>query len=1360
MKLSTGVVLIAVLYGAMGVITQETDSNGVERAEILAQETRQFCHQILHGEGAPSAPQGSELAKLLAPQGPGGTSDVISPGSRCDKAQRAHSLICDLHGLKSRQCKETLSTVKSSCKAKTKDSIQSPTLRKEHDANLEEGEQEEEEEEEAPKNGSHRAKPDEDGNPKQKAGIQDEDDFFTSAGLPSPKAFQEVVSDLGESMGNEHAEEIHRRIRALQYKGHRVAKLVNALPTSFEVWDEDSSGYRSLHRSIRHFRRAARHLQPDAIQELVESSTLGEISSVGDSSESGSRKSVKEIEASLRRRSSWPSYHEKRAKANIKCGGCLSKQETKKAVKKAEEKVEVVKAATEKVSSPWTVLKKYATPSTLLRKGKAFLSHVLKNFMKAITSMMGKLAGVLKLARSLSGTSFKPPDQKDASKSMAGLIGFIEKLRDRILNSLPAGVLQRLNYCATTMGNVMRNKCNYGKGDKPYYNRRENQFAVTRRCEPEAKGTVKGFGSDGGGGYGHNWLWGERMNFREHPTKWQEIVPDNSECLNKEGKPHKCPSEQYCVDKIKDYHDFGNQWDEEAKTYWRNFTVTHLKKKCEEVSKDGPQCVLAKLQYAGGMYRCVQRIDQATDARFSSKHTDHVGAKVTRKGYATWQRSVNPFGSGSQGFTLQYLPPPSDGETGSSAVGGGHYSGRATLSKAYITTSDICLRYRNEANERPPSRVRCLSQQFRWFADESSLLICMSWTPDQLGKLIIDSLIKPLLKLLPGNVERLFGPTLDDVSESLGRDVVAYVDHFLRKGPPVPILRPIWEKTIGRFYIEATDFLHEFFSGVNIRQILQKQGRGLLDADFGMVDYALDSSLARNRMVYYGAKCPDSEVSDCPEFHNIRSFQVTGIRFGDHYGSPFSSMWPRRVTVNVGRGKTEMAFIKQSLCAKLPVCDTQAITQDLDVYDSAGKNRDCSGHGECVWNRAKGNHCKCDAGYKSVAQDTQCCEAGQQTCADKSARDAPTEDEQVAVVTAASPLKNVSNVIKQIVKDEVQNEVERVFANRTSGDLLAIKGRKLLGEPDQQLGEGDFDGFTSRTAALPAYILLTQTVTKATKLALKGANREQCDKEKNMLPSKTCLWTPKYVGLASGVEGQTIVEGEHIVSQRCEGLSESGCKAKLGCQFTSTGNDRGYGTVPTPGAFVGKGVNNPRGLSGQRWPGSLRAAIKMATDGNLTIGKDFAFIQVLENRVYFYQANPSITWEEGAGWCGPRCWRIFPGSGVCRDATSWQCSTRKKVTDCTASAQFAPHDMGAGWDQVCGMVGLNQRTKETKYCDKGVRRGENCDKHTDCPNLPGSANSALNSAKCKMHHATAGCQSSVRVTCNDLGYARMAIMGV
>ena len=254
--------------------------------------------------------------------------------------------------------------------------------------------------------------------------------------------------------------------------------------------------------------------------------------------------------------------------------------------------------------------------------------------------------------------------------------------------------------------------------------------------------------TQGGGGYGQNWLWTEYLDTRKSPSEWVEVLDDTSEC-GSVGNTRVCTGniadgEESCNSRWDDK--MGSLTDETGEVYhWRNFTEEAAKENCEKPDKKTGEtrCKWINLQFAQGSYRCVPAI-QPGDRRFDEAHTSARHKAAAQKFYASWQRPLQPFMGQPAGALLA-------SRTGGGIAGGNDrgndprpgsdlYNGANTFNKAFQRTRDICLKYKQSRTRLPHGRVRCLrsvslhslgaptdnvlclSQQFRWFADQNNLM--------------------------------------------------------------------------------------------------------------------------------------------------------------------------------------------------------------------------------------------------------------------------------------------------------------------------------------------------------------------------------------------------------------------------------------------------------------------------------------------------------------------------------------------------------------------------------------------------------------------------------------------------------------
>lgn len=154
----------------------------------------------------------------------------------------------------------------------------------------------------------------------------------------------------------------------------------------------------------------------------------------------------------------------------------------------------------------------------------------------------------------------------------------------------------------------------------------------------------------------------------------------------------------------------------------------------------------------------------------------------------------------------------------------------------------------------------------------------------------------------------------------------------------------------------------------------QKDRMKSIDNELLVVDFSVDSDQARMGRVYAHteeeAKCDsaltnwtlqkfdidnskplkEDHTTGCPDAISSRAAVMSAKMYGDTSASgSLDSLWGGRHKTLAGPNLIRVAFIKQYLCVKIPVCDTSV----KDALYGLRKNRDCSGHGQCKWNYRK-----------------------------------------------------------------------------------------------------------------------------------------------------------------------------------------------------------------------------------------------------------------------------------------------------------------------------------------------------------------------------------------------------------------------
>jgi len=556
--------------------------------------------------------------------------------------------------------------------------------------------------------------------------------------------------------------------------------------------------------------------------------------------------------------------------------------------------------------------------------------------------------------------------------------------------------------------------------------------------------TMQVYTCDNGGGSGRNWLYTEFLDLRQRPQEWMEILPDNSECHDqspgstavKQGRPSRCKdtatrgrNAAFCDQRFEDFQgDF-----KLGRQLWRNFSFETIRHDCEHDNR----CLLVDLAKFGavqGALRCVPKV-QAADPRFQKSDQENEFSKrtadhffqpndVAQEFYAKWQRAVTPYMGGVDGSQKA-----------------NHLSGsQDQLMQGYRRTGDICYNYHGD--QLPKNRVRCVSQQFRFLRDEGDPILCAGFNPATLGNVIINKLLLPVVNKLPGRMGQFLGPAM---APRIGQLVGYALDLALSSGFFIPMLAPL-----GWLYKNLADAI-EVWIDFSIRNLLtQANPRALMSHYMGASDWALDKTQARMKRVYYDEDC-DASVHEhetgCPESIPVRHAYMSAARGGDFSDSVFTSGWPGRFWVHVGVYKVRVAFIKSSVCLKIPICDTFTFP-DGGVYAEGGMSLDCSGHGSCRWNMKSGNQCYCDKGYWHLKERQWCCPVGKSKEQCESAALAsgkfskPEDGSDESLVPNSTVLESIQ--LEKAVVDVIQSLVTQEVDQALNMSLSKSQGRKLL----------------------------------------------------------------------------------------------------------------------------------------------------------------------------------------------------------------------------------------------------------------------------------------------------------------------------
>jgi len=533
-----------------------------------------------------------------------------------------------------------------------------------------------------------------------------------------------------------------------------------------------------------------------------------------------------------------------------------------------------------------------------------------------------------------------------------------------------------------------------------------------------------------------------------------------------------------------------------------------------------------------------------------------------------WSRAVQPYMGGSYGLILAAF-----------------ISGKESLRlDGYKRTGDICLQYtdgaynqargvyENSTRKLPPSKIRCLSQQFRWGSDASTMVACMNLDGAVLGRNIRNLMLTPMLKLLPGGLNDYIGPQIDTLlgghTKKMLQEILWNLEKIAWKTPDGggktirnPLMLVPGALNLGSaisFALTTVDDNVEEMFGFSFRNILTEEfPREIVAPYTALVDYAIDADQARMARVYSrdGKQSCDADASlnsmtgDCPSAIPVRDANLAGARAGDIASYATDTYWPHRRIIQQATARSAIVYIKSSLCIKLPVCDLH----DQPQYDLQKRNNDCSGHGQCMWNMALGNHCQCDQGFywlhgyhnskaNTITEDSKgdvryrqkCCKIGisKQECL---------LDESNNIKTAAKPIEpsqtreskeagsarwptsgvgTIPDAIMDVVAPMVVQEVDRVLGNETTA-VRNTASRSLLQQKYGTLGDSDGQGTEA-----------TQTQTY----------KQKPDDRIRRLTSDTFL-TPRLTP-----------RGPEMISRRCTGLTGVACR-KAGCEMAAVLGD-------------------------------------------------------------------------------------------------------------------------------------------------------------------------------------------------------------
>jgi len=733
--------------------------------------------------------------------------------------------------------------------------------------------------------------------------------------------------------------------------------------------------------------------------------------------------------------------------------------------------------------------------------------------------------------------------------------------------------------------------------------------------------------------------------------------------------------------------------------FWREFNFDTMTHRCEFDNR----CMFYDMTSHGatqGRYRCVPRVHigdprlyrtlgspiynrhnkkigifKAVDRILSSTSDSDAKTKYHQGNFngvyrihdfqshlAKWQRASQPYYGGSNGVILANLPGGTD----------------ENMLKAHQKTGDICIRYglndkfAEEADPfLPPTRVRCLSEQFRFFSDEVNMAICMGYEPSKIGKIFMDKFLIPLLTIMPGGLSNFIGPAFAGI---IGMYAMEALDAALSNLPFF----------FGKIYAGICS-LFLGWTQFNFRNILTTWNpRSLMAANMGTVDMGIDGGQDRMDVVLgrrTKAQGCNAKVksfgNSCPEAIPIRGGLIAGARAGDFTDTPYTTAWPGRNWVFIGTNKASVAMMKGSMCLKPPICDTVTAKIAIRRYGGMyrrGRSVDCSGRGICVWNMERGNHCKCDRGYRFVDQCMRCCKEG-------------TPKSECCRPFFGTKKNGPKTPKERKVRRKARRKVSKLFKPLKSAidkihrmDAATALDEAALDEATAAMKKGK-----KAQEAAKSKIALLEAAASATRI---GTHRVHAQ-----IPS-----SGKQEHSSSGEGGLELGENDDDDSE-VEKKGSTGDMREYRDSITSKKVFSLYGhQLVSTRCRPHQTQEQCRSVIGCAWKKRLikpSSAERTATEviryeDNITANGTNS-----ENYKLRRQAAASLM--------------------SCQDAAEWRCTVKKKILNCGSHKTLSPSEMSSVLDSYCGNKLLKQKLLKKNMCKFGVRVNERCESWRDCP---------------------------------------------
>jgi hypothetical protein len=766
------------------------------------------------------------------------------------------------------------------------------------------------------------------------------------------------------------------------------------------------------------------------------------------------------------------------------------------------------------------------------------------------------------------------------------------------------------------------------------------------------------------------------------------------------------------------------------KDFWRKFTVTKLQKLCEKDSKctlikleettgafrcvpmfcdrckedsrwNIPMSVRQNDPSMGKLYRFYGKSKilgfntKAQYMKYMIKKT-RIENSVLAQFITRWARPTHPLGSSLESRRV------------AESYGGNTFA----HDSAYQTAGDVCLRYKDGSTGLPPTRIRCASQQFYWATDKMNLAVCVGYNPGDVAKLIM-SLFKPIKRILP-----MASTFFNNLALYLGQKGPRLIRNLLVNGSPggmsikiaffkmtIPqFSMPMWAQTFGLLWSTLEYILKDWFAFDLKNTMLEERPKDLLSANGGLTDFAIDMYQDRMQRVYWrptsepvpvvGAGSPQ-EIADgikggkklpdcgsyvkrylkpahkdlrCPDTIPVRQVYAAHSRGGDHTLSVFNDKWAARRNIRVGSQKLKVAFIKNALCLKLPICEPK-----------------CSAGYQCRWNVQKGNHCLKLPGLYNELNPNQAKPKQTKAKGSERAKQAR-EDQKTKTQQQQKITHSVLRVSKHVfeLKQRVKHAEDAIQHAKD-----AVQHAKRHAETKGAMQDAKRQAETGDTANLvdAAKQLLRQPVALRKKGRKKTATRKKGTKEAvkrllNQLPDEP-----------GDLDSAKLDQSQHS-RELGEGLAEELSAHDKNQNLGGGRRRRRRRSAASDASRRDKKRNHCPRKGRARFNCENWTRSKMSAQGANVVSA-----KCTGHRQTKCRTTPACSWE----------------NHKCQDKTHWQCAVQSKIIECNTYRVFSPILIAPALDKLCGRIMLAQRPTTYKQCQRGYRSGQSCTEDSDCP---------------------------------------------